>query len=587
LNKWYRALAEDVFSENERVEILPLILWVRETLSGDISQNTGLRRGEDSAVWSRLCSDGSDCLGANCRYKERCFYQKIKAAAQGAHVVIANHALLFSDATMDHAVLDRYTHLIVDEAHGLEKVATQHFGYAVSLRLVKRFLSRLQSGDKAEFGLFPYLLRRIEKSTFSKDVKMRLSRRIRQISGTVHQASEAAATLFDAVREIAVPRQDSDRIANVFKWRYRGDDELMKCDSDHLRVELQKLTEGLSLIGEDLLNLSEGSVADHVELTQAVNGLAQECQAMSSHLLSLLAADDEKYVYWVECSVQNNEEIGLYTAPLDIGELLRSHLYEGLRTLVLTSGTLTVGGRFDYMMGRLGLDPDRTLQFVTDSPFNYPVQARVYVPSFLPSPKEPSFQGELGRLIREVVLATRRGTLVLFTSYDMLRSTYEGVRDSLEGEGITVLAQGVNGSRSRLMARFKEERPAVLMGTESFWEGVDVPGDMLEILVLTRLPFAVPTEPIVEAHMELCERRGHNSFFDFSLPEAVIKFRQGFGRLIRSRDDRGVAILCDTRLLTTQYGHLFLDSLPIRPTVCQDRKTLVKEVQQWLSTNTR
>jgi Rad3-related DNA helicase len=239
------------------------------------------------------------------------------------------------------------------------------------------------------------------------------------------------------------------------------------------------------------------------------------------------------------------------------------------------------------MMGRLGLDPDRTLQFVTDSPFNYPVQARVYVPSFLPSPKEPSFQGELGRLIREVVLATRRGTLVLFTSYDMLRSTYEGVRDSLEGEGITVLAQGVNGSRSRLMARFKEERPAVLMGTESFWEGVDVPGDMLEILVLTKLPFAVPTEPIVEAHMELCERRGHNSFFDFSLPEAVIKFRQGFGRLIRSRDDRGVAILCDTRLLTTQYGHLFLDSLPIRPTVCQDRKTLVKEVQQWLSTNTR
>jgi len=263
---------------------------------------------------------------------------------------------------------------------------------------------------------------------------------------------------------------------------------------------------------------------------------------------------------------------------------MTDHFYAGLETLILTSGTLTVNNRFDYMAERLGLDMEKTDFLQAGSPYDYDAQSLVCVPSHLPPPRDAAFQREIGRLIEEVVLGLRRGTMVLFTSYDMLLSTYHSVKDRFQKEGLLLLGQGVDGSRSRLLDLFREEKNGVLMGTESFWQGVDVPGEALEILIITKLPFAVPTEPVVEARMEQYQRKGLDPFLQYSVPEAVMKLRQGFGRLIRSRTDRGIVLICDTRVVTARYGSLFLKSLPTETVTSPDMKGLMVEMRQWLKT---
>ena len=582
LNKWYRVLAEGDLKEEERTEILPLVTWVKETKSGDISENTGFKLFQSGGLWNRICAESTFCLGQKCKYKDRCFYHKVRSAAQTAHLVVTNHALLFSDVLMEHAVLDTYSCLILDEAHTVGRVAAQYFGCTFSLWRIRSFLNRLYLKERVELGLLVSLRNRMGAVTgaISETVSKRIQKACERIdsirSGSHHFFTNLAGDVFHKARG------KGGRYRT--KLRYGMENQLLSQDSSaNLLHVLGKLEDELSRLYVGLSELPEDSFADQAELTQEIHGRMIECQAMISDLSFLLVADDEAYVYWVELPLQQDDiDIRLFTAPLEIGELMKHHFYDDLRTIVFTSGTLAVNGRFDYVMNRLGLDPEKTVQFKTDSPFDFDSQALVCVPSFLPSPKDPSFQREMSQRVEEIAVDIRRGTLTLFTSYDMLTSTYESVRETLESEGILVLAQGVNGSRSRMMAHFTEEKSSILMGTESFWEGVDLPGNALEVLILTKLPFAVPTEPMVEAQMEALTRQGLDPFQHFSLPEAVIKFRQGFGRLIRSRADRGIAIICDTRVLTTKYGHFFLNSLPTKPFVFSDQDGLLAEIKQWL-----
>ncbi|UCE20345.1 MAG: DEAD/DEAH box helicase [Gemmatimonadota bacterium] len=586
LNKWYRTLAEANLGDEERIAMLPLVLWLKETVSGDISENTGFRFVHNSGLWNRVCAESLFCLGGGCKYKDKCFYQKVRGAAHNAHIVVTNHALLLSDVLMDHAVLDAYHRLILDEAHTVEKVATQHFGRNVTIWRVRSLSDKLWRKDPVETGLLPTLVQRVERAPLGGAQRARLRKHLEKARDRIQRVRATAPEYFRQVTREAFKRIGEHRDRYTSKVRYGENDNLLvfNMSYDFLEV-LTELCRDLTRICTGLGEIPESALADLQELVQEATARVQECEELMSDLSFVLMGDDEGFVYWVEVPSQDDHsDARLCAAPLEIGELMTAHFYEGLETTVLTSATLTTHGRFDYVLERLGLDPERTVQFRTGSPFRFEDQALVCVPSFLPSPWERSFQQELGHLIKEVVLATRRGTMALFTSYDMLTSTYNAIQEPLEREGIRVLGQGVNGSRSHIMSQFKREKSAILMGTESFWEGVDLLGEELTVLFLVKLPFAVPTEPLVEAQIEAYERRGLDPFQHYSVPEAVMKFKQGFGRLIRSREDRGVALVCDTRVLTSNYGRIFLKSLPTKSLVCPDREALLSEITRWLPT---
>ena len=584
LNRWSRTLADGRLSDEERLEILPLVVWMKETVSGDISENTGFRFTRNSRLWNRVCAESPACLGAGCKYKDRCFYQKVRAAAQSAHIVVTNHSLLFSDVRMNHAVLDAYRRLIIDEAHTIEKVASQHFGREVTIWRVRSLIDGLYRKDLFETGLLYSLLKKLERARVGMALGEKLKKQLKNAMDRIDEVRTAALEFFRHVTREAPQKTGERRDRFASKVRYGEHDNFLSTELSYEFLEvLTKLFRELSRIQRGLSEIPESSFSDQQELLQELTGSVNECEELISDFSFLLTADDEGFVYWVELPSKKDQfDARVYAAPLEVGELMRSHLYKHLETTIFTSATLTTGERFDYVLERLGLTAEGTIQLRTGSPFRFEDQALVCVPSFLPSPKERSFRQEIGRLIEEVALATRRRTMALFTSYDMLTATFEDIQDSLEREGVCVLGQGVNGSRSHIMAQFRREESAVLLGTESFWQGVDLFGEELMVLFLVKLPFAVPTEPMVEAQMEILERRGLDPFREYCVPEAVIKFKQGFGRLIRSREDRGVALICDTRVLTSNYGRIFLDSLPTKSLICSSRNELVAEVRRWL-----
>jgi ATP-dependent DNA helicase DinG len=269
---------------------------------------------------------------------------------------------------------------------------------------------------------------------------------------------------------------------------------------------------------------------------------------------------------------------------LNIAETLPKVLFERLNTCILSSATLSVAGQFDYLKKRLGLNTlihQPVHAVAVDSPFNYAEQSRVLIPSFLPDPSHPAFSGNISDLLSEILTVYKRGTLVLFTSYSLMQACYTALKEPLRRSGLTLLCQGQDVSRTHLTRRFREEHTSVLFGTDSFWEGVDVPGEALELLVITKLPFEVPSDPLVVAKMERIQSEGGNSFFDYSVPEAVIKFRQGFGRLIRHKNDRGVVIILDNRLNTKAYGKLFINSLPTNVQRIPDKEQLLSSLNSF------
>lgn len=250
----------------------------------------------------------------------------------------------------------------------------------------------------------------------------------------------------------------------------------------------------------------------------------------------------------------------------------------------MTSATLTVAGDFSYIRSRLGIDidsRDRAVECIASSPFDYKSQAAVIIPSFLPSPKEEDFILETNDVLSSLAHNISRGMLVLFTSRSHLNRSYFELKDQFTHSGITLMAQGIDGSRNTILQRFQKETGSVLFGTDSFWEGIDVPGNALEMVVIIRLPFAVPTDPVIQAQMEEVEKNGGNPFMDFSVPEAAIKLRQGAGRLIRHRNDRGAVIILDNRINTTRYGHLFRNSLPGKTVRADNIKMLIKNLNEW------
>jgi ATP-dependent DNA helicase DinG len=487
------------------------------------------------SVWDAVQSENGNCLGRDCPRHKECFYFKARRRIWTANLLIVNHALFVSDLALrasGFGLLPDYDVVILDEAHTLEAVAGEHLGLQLSNVGVDITLARLYN-DRSRKGLLSY-------------------HKLQEAMDQVQSARIAAEDFFDHVAYWQLRQGDG------FNGRVRRplDLPLTLCE------ELRRLAAAIGR-GADTVEKAE----NRIELIAAQT----RCLALADQVGTWVRQTEKDQVYWVELEEKTRRRIRLASAPLDVGPTLRNLLFDQTSTCVLTSATLCVGTppRFDFLKARLGLTASETLAL--GSPFDYPKQVTIHLPRNLPDPSESPSDYERAAVdaIAHYLERTQGKAFVLFTSYKMLDAAARALTPWLAARNIALYAQSDGLPRSKMVEAFKADVNSVIFGADSFWQGVDVPGEALSNVIIVRLPFSVPSHPLLEARLEDIRRRGGNPFVEYQVPEAVIKLKQGFGRLIRTRTDRGIVVILDPRVLTKPYGRTFLSSLPDCPRIVE------------------
>jgi Rad3-related DNA helicase len=586
------------------------VSWAAQTADGDMD-DLGGGGGMDAEFLGELGSVGEECPGRGCRYYRRCFLQKARERSLQAHVVIANHALVFAEMSTPGVALPAAAQIVFDEAHNLEHAATRHFSVEVTASRLHTLLRRLTRGGRQGGGVLDVLRRQADKGDFGGSAEQRraLLRQVRGAAAAVEHVRHAGQQLFrqlPALLEAPGEPRRFRRAASEALPRFvaaGGAEGGARSAADLPLTEAQQaawgavsggldgLKQAVAQADEALLGLAQTlrvNAADELALheDQAVDLEAGSALLRTFALDAdfVLAGSDDAHVFWVQ-RARGRERVGeAWAAPLRIGPRLAAELYARRSSVIFCSATLRVGESFDFVAGRLGVDqipPERLETCVAASPFRYDEQCAVLAPTFLPEPGVDGvvYAEQLSALLLDVCLLTRGRALGLFTSYEMMQRCAKLLREPLAEAGLRLLVQGESGSRDRITRIFRGGGGTVLLGTHSFWEGVDVVGDALSCVVMARLPFAAVGEPVHEARCEQVESEGGKGFHQFSLPHAVIRFRQGFGRLIRHRGDRGVVIVADPRLVTRNYASRFRRSLPCEVEAVPAREALLARVR--------
>ena len=575
------AQASQLIEDDWSRELRDVLDWSKKTKDGSLSDLTTRPRPE---VWEQVVSENDNCLRARCPYYSECFFYSARRKAAAADILVVNHHLLMADLALrdeidnytQNAVLPPATRVIIDEAHHLEDVATTYFGMRLTFRMLDRTFGRLQSRRNPAKGILPALALLLGSVESTGDILI-AEGAIRWIddqliprrNSVATEAEEGFLHLEDLYERIAARLG-----AGSQETKLRITEAVRETEEWHsLSEQVTRLASALDEYAVSFLG-----VLDRVSQLSAGSGnqtryLATELAALQGRLSGYAAAlldfteDDDSQCRWLERSrgVHAGSFLSFQSAPIQVAGLLRRALFERFATVVLTSATLAVDRRFDYLHQRLGVDevdpPERVRSLRIDSPFDFETQSRLLVPSDLADPTQAGHEKEAQEAIRLALHLSQGGTFVLFTSHAALNHAYLGLQNELLRMGLIPLKQG-DLSRHILLARFTQDPRSVLFATDSFWEGVDVRGDALRSVIIARLPFKVPTEPIERARVEAIEARGGNAFEEHALPQAAIKLKQGFGRLIRSRSDRGCVLILDSRIAHKRYGRVFLDSLP-------------------------
>jgi ATP-dependent DNA helicase DinG len=570
-----------IFDDAEaRGELERIAAWAATSEEGS---RQGLGFVPRPEVWERIQSESDTTLRVKCPHYNECFYYQSRRRAATADLVVVNHHLLLSDLAVRaelgfgvSALLPPYDRLVVDEAHHLEDAATEHMASRVGYQGLQQLLGRLVSakGKRKKRGRLLNLAGRLgELATLEPLEEIR--RHADAIDGHVvpehRRLLEDLARIYDALREgflelmggqSPMGRELRKRVVPGLRkgrfWR-----EVVRPRVAEAATRLTAYSELLHDRLRALNRLSDESLERLAGAVLEVRASARRVEERAAVLREFLDEGEDR-CRWVEYKrTRTGERLRLCVAPVEVGPQLKELLFDRIGTAVLTSATLRTGEDFGYLEGRLGLsDAGARLETLAlASPFDFATQAFVAVPADLALPNAPRFAADLADLVEEAVVTTHGHAFVLFTSYRLLRDVFDRAADRLRAYGLLPMRQGEE-DRYRLLERFKREPGAVLFATASFWEGVDVPGDALRLVVLTKLPFAVPDEPILQARAEKIEARGGDAFAEYSLPQAVLRFRQGFGRLIRSRRDRGAVLITDRRVVERRYGAAFLGGLP-------------------------
>lgn len=568
---------------DEVLTYMQLVIWLATTKEGNREELTG--KSLVGTVWPRIQSETETCISKRCPFFKACYYFRARTKANNANVIVTNHSLVFTDLKANHRVLPHYNHVIFDEAHHLEQEATNHLGSEVSRFQCLSLIGRL-TRDNGRHGVLPDLLQLLTGSDASSvkaiPVLAQLTDEVMNVRALIEQAFANLNAL--------VPQGQSDvritqQLAQTPQFTTVQDHaEALETQSDVLEELASKLGQFAETETDEDLS---GRLFDATGFLSELMGQAR--------LLAAVGSASEDWVEWVEVSGgAERRQVVFHQAPIDVSKILRERLFETKESVILTSATLSVAGDFSFLQQRLGLarrgskDDDPTFavaSLTVPSPFNYSRQALLCVPTDVPDLSKMRAEDAavwLSDSIYQLARISRGRLMTLFTSHAMLRATAEYLRQPLAKQGLRLLAQGLDGSRTQILRMFREEPQSVLLGAQSFWEGIDLPGDQLTTLCIVRLPFTPPTHPVTAARNELVEAQGKSAFWFNSLPEAVVRFRQGFGRLIRTVDDKGVVVVFDKRVVTARYGQQFIQSVPGLRTFAGTELNVLRTVRSFL-----
>lgn len=552
--------------------------WAKTTKTGSRSE---LTFNCPENLWSRVNSESDACMGLRCPFRDTCFVMKVREEALSAQILIVNHHLLFADieARMNGAgydgqvVLPPYKRIVFDEAHGIESAATSFFSVSVSRFRILKQLNLLYRQRKNSIAGYIFTLQALSETPCETET---VARSVSEIKNNISNLEIAALDLL-------------------------GDEYSMKID----RLTQMKFQPVISL----LLTLGNSIMAFSGTVREIMNGISEEYHAESAywesksvlrHLEDAACAcknfsvweEKPETVYWIakqrlSPSSENKENpfyIVFSQTPLDVSKMMNAGVFEQMDSVVHCSATLKIQNTFDFFLKRTGIsfvEKERVQIGDFPSPFPYGSNVLFAVPQDIPFPQSIEFQKCVNKSVYALVKAARGRTLVLFTSYESMKATFSAVKQGMYDLGIEVLKQG-DDDRFRLLDRFKNDGTSVLFATDSFWQGIDVPGDSLSQVIIVKLPFTVPNDPVFAARCELVEKRGGSSFAELSIPEAVIKFRQGFGRLIRRSSDKGAVIVLDKRISAKPYGKKFIESIPETKRLFSDFEEIVSAVKEFI-----
>ena len=560
----------EVSREEQRLALLSILVWMRETLTGDLqelSKVPGLLH-----IWPSLNADNEACIPGRCSKSGICFLLRARKKAEEADLLIVNHSLLFSDLKTDYNVLPEYHQLVIDEAHQIYQTALQHLGSDMSLENVTRVLDNIYKPSGQNFyGLLKQRLKTLAQQVPSVSWD-NFEKRLDNIPENCTLVLEQAKEIFQLLSLVLGGERTLRFVASQSTQTWW----------EALIVQIENMigrVRALMAILESLTSVLTGEDADEIEeLKYVIVGHQRELQAMVETLALVLNVDNPKQVTWLEQS----SRLYLKTSPIEVSDILKEKIFSRIDSVILTSATLSISNSFEHFLRDIGL-PKTTKTAQVDSPFDYEQQMRFFVVKKgidLQDSDEEKAKG-LSEFIAEVAERMEGRTLVLFTAHKLLRETYASLNPRLSRIGIDTLAQGIHGERSTMLEAFKRNPKSVLLGANSFWEGIDIPGDTLSCVILVKLPFWPPSLPLIEARSEFLRSSGRDPFQELLLPEAVIRFKQGFGRLIRSKLDRGIVILLDDRVIDKYYGRFFLNSLPIQTHIRGGNSLILRKIEEW------
>ena len=515
LRRFNQSGSHGLFELDETDDLKKLYEWKDKTKTG-LKSDIGFE--PLPKLWKKVCREGDICFGRKCGYYEQCFYQKAKAVERSSHVLVTNHHLFFAHIASGWNVLPKFDGIVFDEAHQLEDVAAGYLGIEVSNYRLKSLVDAIANPSTGKG-----LLSRLEWLTPYSFVE------INSLSGSVRSAGDKFfSILYGRLEEPTKRIRERNFMPNL------------------LHEPLAELREGLkSVVG----------MVKKEEEEKEVLSLIERCTALSGDIADIIEQRLPEHVYWAEVEGRRRS---LFATPIDMAPILRSQIFENISPVILTSATLSIHGDFTFLKERLGINNGDELAL--DSPFNYRDNAMVYISSDVSDPKDAeAFERDVIDSIKVILNITQGRTLILFTSYEMLNKTYNALID--DNSGISFLRQGEMDSY-KLVEEFKKNSHTVLLGTHTFWQGVDIPGDALQCVIIVRLPFQVPDDPVTEARLERLKENGKDPFISYQIPNAILLFKQGFGRLIRTQNDKGIVAILDPRVRTRFYGKRFLDSLP-------------------------